>query len=185
MLADPFATLGAPYRFDLDLPAIEKVHRELSRALHPDRFAQAGASERRAALEKAATVNEAWRVVRDPVRRAEALLAIGGIAVGENREPQASPALLMDVLEHREALADARAKNDMVKIRALRSAFEARERSAEEKLTQGFALAFAATQSSPWRERREALEAILPALGELRFFKRLLGDVSAIEEEQA
>ena len=185
---DPFATLGAPHRFDLDLRAIEKVHRELSRALHPDRFAQAGASERRAALEKAATVNEAWSIVRDPVRRAEALFSIGGIEVGENREPKASPALLMDVLEQREALADARSapgapgKGDMAKIRALRAHFEAREKAAEEKLTQGFALAFAATESS---RCREALEAVLPALDELRFFKRLRSEASALEEEEA
>ena len=56
---DPFATLGIDRRFDVDLPALEKRHRELSRALHPDRFADAGASERKATLAKAVEVNEA------------------------------------------------------------------------------------------------------------------------------
>ena len=88
---DPFATLGAPRRFDLDLGALEKTHRELSRALHPDRFASAGASERRAVLEKAASVNEAWRALRDPIRRAEALFSLAGIAVGETHEPKPTP----------------------------------------------------------------------------------------------
>ncbi len=84
MKVDPFATLGLPRSYDVDLPAVEKTHRELSRALHPDRFVNAGASERREALSKAVEVNEAWRVVRDPIRRAEALLQLAGAAVGES-----------------------------------------------------------------------------------------------------
>lgn len=41
---DPFEMLGVERRFDLDLKVLEKTHRELSRALHPDKFVQAGAS---------------------------------------------------------------------------------------------------------------------------------------------
>src|SRR5436190_17186161 len=104
---DPFAVLGAPRIFDLDLAVLEKTHRELSRALHPDKFTQAGASERRAVLEKAASVNEAWRTLRDPIRRAEALFALAGFEVGENKEPKPSAAFLMDMMESREELADA------------------------------------------------------------------------------
>lgn len=171
---DPFATLGAPRRFDLDLAALEKTHRELSRALHPDKFARAGASERRAALERAANVNEAWRVVRDPIRRAEALFSLSGLAVGETSEPRPSPAFLMDVMEQREALAEARAGRDMARVRVLADAIEARAKAAEAKLTAAFA------QGS--RAPAEA-SGLLPILGELRFYKRFLDEVSAIEEE--
>src|SRR5690554_1416912 len=116
---DPFATLGAPRRFDLDLTALAKTHRELSRALHPDKFAQASASERRAALEKAANVNEAWRILRDPVRRAEALFTLAGARVGETHEPKPGPLFLMEVMEQREALAEARSSKDLERVRAL------------------------------------------------------------------
>ena len=75
---DPFATLGIVRGYDVDLRAVEKTHRELSRALHPDRFVNAPSSERKAALTKAVAVNEAWRMVRDPIRRAEALLKLAG-----------------------------------------------------------------------------------------------------------
>ncbi len=167
---DPFAVLGAERRFDLDLSALEKTHRELSRALHPDKFAQAGASERKAALEKAADVNEAWRVVRDPVRRAEALIALAGLEVGDGKEPKPDPELLMDVLEKREALADAKAARDLRKVRALAEQMQARESKAEEVLA---------------RELGEggSAKAALPRLGELRFFRRFLDEASAIEEE--
>lgn len=167
---DPFATLGAPRRFDLDLSALEKTHRELSRALHPDKFAQASASERRAALEKAAAVNEAWRMLRDPIKRAEALFRVHGIAVGETNEPKASPAFLMEVLEEREALAEARAAKDLAKVAKLGDAMRARAAAAEKKLADGFA-----SGADP--------KTLLPLLGELRFYKRFVEEVEAIEEE--
>ena len=170
---DPFQLLGVDRRFDIDLSVVEKTHRELSRALHPDRYSQAGASERRAALEKAASVNEAWRTVRDPIKRAEALFAVNGIAVGENHEPKATPAFLMEVLEEREALAEARAAKDLAKVSAIGAAMSARQQGVEKKLASGFE---SATDNA-------TLTKLVPLLGELRFYKRFLDEVSAIEEE--
>jgi molecular chaperone HscB len=169
-MLNPFETLGLPPRYDLDMKAAEKAHRELSRALHPDRYAGAGASERRDALAKAADVNEAWRIVRDPVRRAEALIALAGVAVGDDKEPKPDPELLMDVLDKREALADAKAAHDLAKVRALADEMEARKAKAEDVLA---------------RELGEggSARAALPKLGELRFFRRFLEEASAIEEE--
>lgn len=167
---NPFALLGVESRFDLDLGALEKTHRELSRALHPDKFAQANASERRAALEKAAAVNEAWRTLRDPIKRAEALFRMHGIAVGEDNEPKSTPTFLMEVLEMREELAEARQKKDLAKVRKLGEAMKTRLEGAQKKLADGFA------------EKKEPL-ALLPALGEMRFYKRFLDEVDAIEEE--
>ena len=116
---DPFATLGIARTFDVDLAAVEKMHRELSRALHPDRYVGASPSERRAALAKAVEVNEAWRVVRDPIRRAEALLALGGVVAGRRRAgaAKADPEFLMEMLEQREALAEAKASKDLEAVR--------------------------------------------------------------------
>jgi molecular chaperone HscB len=170
---DPFEMLGVERRFDLDLATLEKTHRELSRALHPDKYAQAGASERRAVLEKAASVNEAWRTVRDPIRRAEALFRLAGLRVGDDNEPKASPAFLMEVLEEREALAEARCAKDLDKVRAVGMAMAARARAVEAKLAAGFAT----------RPEGAAAETLLPLLGELRFYQRFLDEVSSIEEE--
>lgn len=176
-MIDPFELLGVERRFDLDLATLEKTHRELSRALHPDKHASAGASERRAVLEKAASVNEAWRTVRDPIKRAEALFALAGIKVGEDNEPKSTPAFLMDVLEQRESLSDARAAKDLVKVHAIGDAMGKRANETEHELAQGFA-AVAASASD-----RSAVEKLLPLLGELRFYKRFLEEVRNIEEE--
>ncbi len=171
MTVDPFATLGLPRSFALDLAAVEKTHRELSRALHPDKFVSAGASERRAALSKAVEVNEAWRVVRDPIRRAEALLALSGVAVGEERAPAADPEFLMEMLEQREALAEAKQAKDLARVHAMAKAIEERSRDAEAALAEGFARGEAAS--------------LVGKLGELRFYRRFLDEVSAIEDELA
>lgn len=167
---NPFALLGVESRFDLDLSALEKTHRELSRALHPDKFAQSTASERRAALEKAAAVNEAWRTLRDPIKRAEALFRMHGIAVGEDNEPKSTPTFLMDVLEMREELSEARQKKDLEKVRKLGADMKKRLEGAQKKLADGFS-----AKTDPL--------ALLPALGEMRFYKRFLDEVDAIEEE--
>jgi molecular chaperone HscB len=173
---DPFAILGLERRYDLDLAAAEKRHRELSRALHPDRYADTGASERRAALSKAVEVNEAWRAVRDPIARAEALFALADVAVGERNEPKPSPALLMEAMELRETLAEAKSNGDFAAIERLAGQVDALKRAAEDKLVLGFAAAGGA---------RAKLEALVPVLGELRFHRRFLDEVSAIEDAMA
>lgn len=157
---DPFATLGIEPSYAVDLAKLEKRHRELSRALHPDRYAGAPPLERRAALTKAADVNEAWRIVRDPVRRAEALLEKRGVPVGEDQEPKPDPELLMEMMEAREALAEARVNKDA--LASLIVAMEQRMEETERAL--GAALA--------GKDDARALAK----LGELRFVRRLLGE---------
>ena len=105
MGTDHFAQLGLPRRHDLTADEIEAKYRELSRKVHPDRFARAPARERVAALQAATAVNDAYRVLKDPVKRAEHLLALAGVTIAENEA--VSPQLLDEVLELREALHDA------------------------------------------------------------------------------
>ena len=164
---DPFQILGLPRRFDVDMRAAEKTHRELSRALHPDRYASAGATERREALTKAADVNEAWRMVRDPIRRAEALFALSGVEVGETREPKPDPELLMEVLEKREALADAKAARDLSKVRALADEMTEREKKIESELARA----------------HEFNGSMVGKLGEMRFYRRFADEADAILEQ--
>lgn len=167
---DPFSTLGISPKFDVDLAAAERAHRELSRALHPDRYVAASASERRVALARAIEVNEAWRVVRDPIRRAEALLTVLGVPVDDASTRGQLPAeFLGQMLELREALAEAQASRDLEAVRSMAARVEARARSSEQELASGFAKGQAAH--------------LLAALAELRFYGRFLDEVGAIEDD--
>ena len=171
MTVDPFETLGVEPAYSLDLSILEQRHRDLSRALHPDRHAASGAAERRMALGRAIEVNEAFRTLKDPVRRAEALLARRGLHSGEGKEPPASPALLMEVMERREALAEVRqTKNEAALTRLIA------EVSAEALRTQ---TALGNEFASPSGNLAE----ILKRIGELRYYRRFLDEAASIADD--
>jgi molecular chaperone HscB len=173
---DPFVALGVEPKFDLDIKEVEKRHRDLSRALHPDKFASSGATERKISLTQAADVNEAWRIVRDPIRRAEALFERSGIAIGETNEPMPSQEFLMEMLEQRESLEEAKLAHEANAARDLGSLIEERAKKAEEALAQGFA------NASKEENAIGSLTVLLQTLGELRFYRRFLDEVTAIED---
>jgi len=174
-MIDPFQTLGVEARFDLDPGELAARHRDLSRALHPDKFARAPAAERRLSLSRAIEVNDAYRLLKDPIRRVEALLRRLGAEVSETSEPKPSPALLMDMMELREELGDARRSKDLVAVRAMRARMQTRE-------TEAFA-AIALFFDDVARGDRDKLHAILLRLGELRYVRRFLDEADATEEE--
>jgi molecular chaperone HscB len=139
---DHFAVLGVRPAHDLDEAALEKTYRELSRQVHPDRFARADARARRASLGRSVQLNQAWKTLRDPVKRAEYLLSLQGYEVGGEegtRKPGAGGSkervpvpqdLLMEVMELREGLLEARADGDQARIHALTAEVRGRREKA-------------------------------------------------------
>ena len=95
---DKFAVLGLPRSFELDPAQLDERFRTLSRKLHPDRFARASAKERRFSLEQTTLLNDAYRTLQDPARRAEHLLELRGV------RPLSDTAMPEEFLE--EAMAD-------------------------------------------------------------------------------
>lgn len=105
--ADHFARLGLPRAFDLDPARIDRAYFDLQRQLHPDRFARRAPRERVIAESQAASLNAAYEVVRDPLRRAGHLLALAGHPLAEDAGTIDDPALLTEAMEGREALMEA------------------------------------------------------------------------------
>ncbi|MEI9936309.1 MAG: Fe-S protein assembly co-chaperone HscB [Pseudomonadota bacterium] len=168
---DPFETLGVEPAYGLDVAILEQRHRDLSRALHPDRHASSGAGERRMAFGRAIEVNQAFRILKDPVCRAEALLALRGVHTGEGQEPPASPALLMEVMERREALADVRQSKNEAALERLIAEVSSEASRAEAVLSSEFA--------SP----SSNLAEILKRIGELRYYRRFLDEAASIADD--
>lgn len=125
--ADAFERLGLPRRHELSRDAIERAYLERAQLMHPDRFAQAGSRAQRAAMEASAALNEAHRVIRDPVRRAEYLCKLAGIDVESNDPGRGAPAMgqafLVEMIDRREALEDARGQGPAA-LESLRSGVE-------------------------------------------------------------
>src|SRR5262249_11531567 len=134
---DPFTTLGFARSFDLDQNELERRYRELQQALHPDKHKNAAASQRTMTLRKAVEVNEAYRVLRDDAKRAEALLAaLGGkTPAGEAADPE----LLMEMLELREALGEAREAGDAARVAKLAAQVQASSDQVGQQLSAAFA----------------------------------------------
>jgi molecular chaperone HscB len=175
---DAFEILGIAPAFDVDMGALEKRHRDLSRVLHPDRHVTSSPAERRMSLSRAVEVNEAFRVVRDPIRRAEALLRKRGVEVKEGSEPKADPEFLLEMMELREALSAAKAGRDRADIERLTGLVRGKQERALEKLGDGFARTSEPGSSSG----NGTLQKLVPVLGELRYYRRFLDEVSAIDD---
>ena len=124
---DAFGLLGLPAQFDLDPSVIETAFFDRSKELHPDRFASAPAAERVAALSRSRALNDAYQTLKKPVARAEYLLARAGVKIGDNE--QLDPAFLMEILELREELAEARAAKRTSEIEKLCAEMKARRKT--------------------------------------------------------
>jgi len=170
---DAFDVLGLAPTLDLDLKLLEQRYRDLQRALHPDKFTQAGASERRASLSRAVSVNDAYRKLRDELARAELLFARFGGELSERSKP-ADPALLMEIMELREQLSEARGAANTGKRQKLAEFVREQQQAAFASLRGAFAELAGGSTS--------ALERAGSALSRLRYYRRFLDEVAALEE---
>jgi molecular chaperone HscB len=173
-MSDPFTVLGVPRRFRLDLRDVEQRYRDLSRALHPDKHAQASPAERRLAAEKSAEANEALRKLKDPQSRAAALLAAVGRTLEENT--RAEPELLTKMLELREQLEETRAVREgrEESVAKLRGDVEREVHAAEQAIADAF--------DGAREPASDAIDRAFASLVALRYLYRFLEEADAIVE---
>jgi len=103
-----FELFGLPVAFNLDAIALADRYHRLRQSVHPDRFTRASEREKRLSLQASTLVNEAYQTLRDPVARARYLLSLRTGRPGDDRETTQDMAFLMEQIELREALTEAR-----------------------------------------------------------------------------
>ncbi|MBI1814288.1 MAG: Fe-S protein assembly co-chaperone HscB [Deltaproteobacteria bacterium] len=103
---DYFQILGVEPRLVIDRGALERRYFDLSRRLHPDKFQTGPAPARIASLGNTASLNRAYRTLRDPIERGLYWLSLQGETLGSNnnRVPAELAALVFEVQEQLEAL---------------------------------------------------------------------------------
>jgi molecular chaperone HscB len=111
-VTDYFELLGVPRSLNLSLDELQKSYYDLSRQLHPDRFMQKPEAERQRALDMSSALNDAYRTLKDPIKRAQYLLTLEGFDVGEQRSKDVPPELLEEVFELNMALEEMRSGDD-------------------------------------------------------------------------
>jgi molecular chaperone HscB len=80
---DYFTFFGLPRKLTLDVSAMEKDFYELSRKLHPDLNARAGSQEQEWSLQQSSLLNDAYRTLKDPIKRTQYLLKLEGVELEE------------------------------------------------------------------------------------------------------
>ncbi|MBX2831683.1 MAG: Fe-S protein assembly co-chaperone HscB [Rhodospirillales bacterium] len=105
---DHFKRFGLTPSFVLDIDAIEATYLKQQQLLHPDRFASKSGREQALSSQQAASLNEAFETLKNPVSRAHYMLRLAGIEPeGGEGHTVNDPELLMEAMEMREALHDA------------------------------------------------------------------------------
>ena len=110
---DYFAFFGLPPKLNVDVSRLERNFYDLSRRLHPDLNARAGSREQEWSLEQSSLLNDAYRTLKDPIKRTEYLLHLEGVeleeqsknateharSTGEVKKQIVPPGLLEEVFE--------------------------------------------------------------------------------------
>jgi molecular chaperone HscB len=184
----------------LDAAALEKEFYALSRRLHPDLFAQANPEERAFSLEQSSMLNDAYRTLKDPIKRTEYLLRLEGVeleeqskqatekarATGELKKQVVPPDLLEEVFELNMHLEELRTQKKMGEDDpALLEEIGKAKLSLEEKYDALFSEL--KTEWNQWdksvddgteEDRRKILGKILDVLNRRNYVRNLVRDVN-------
>jgi len=104
---DDFSLFGLPQVLRIDLKLLDQRWRDLQAQVHPDRFAAEGAAAQRIAMQWAVRVNEAYRRLKDPLKRAAYLCEQRGAAIDAERNTAMPLQFLQQQMRWREALDEA------------------------------------------------------------------------------
>jgi molecular chaperone HscB len=134
---DHFLLFGLPRKLWIEMSALEKRFLELSWKLHPDKFVNASREQQDLSLKHSSELNDAYRVLRDPVARVEYLLELEGMRKEGEHKQQAPPELLEEVFALNESLDELRdAKASGGDLASLKSRLESAEKSFQGKLSE-------------------------------------------------
>ncbi|MDP3125257.1 MAG: Fe-S protein assembly co-chaperone HscB [Thiobacillus sp.] len=165
-----FALFDLPVAYALDREQLDRAYRELQNTVHPDRFAAQSDAEQRVAMQWATQANEAYRTLKHPVERGVYLLQLQGIDALDAHNTQMAPAFLMQQMEWREAIDDARVAKRVDVLDALMNELRITHRLIESQLVELL-------------DVKQDFEGAREAVRQLRFMDKLIAEVGDVYEE--
>ncbi len=109
---DFFSLFELPKIFRLNLSELDSRYRDVQAQVHPDRFAHASEAERRMSMQWATRANEAYQTLKKPLERAKYLLHLAGHDLQAENNTAMPAEFLMEQMEWREAVMEARGGGD-------------------------------------------------------------------------
>ena len=165
-----FELFGITPAFAIDVAALDIAYREVQREVHPDRFANASDAEKRLAAQWATQANEAYRTLKSPLNRGRYFLKVHGIDTEEERNTAMPLEFLMQQMEWREAVVEAKARKDDVKLDRLAEDKQHEEKRLFDKLAEQLA------RPASMADARETVR-------KLRFLEKLGEEIDLATEE--
>jgi molecular chaperone HscB len=114
--SNDFELFGLAEQFAQDLARIDARWKDLQREAHPDRFAAQGSAAQRIAMQWSVRINEAYKRLKDPLRRAAYLCELRGAPVDAENNTAMPPEFLMEQMQWREELEEARDAEDLDRL---------------------------------------------------------------------
>lgn len=171
-MSDPARVTGTyydlfnlPLTFELDLSELGRRYRDAVRRVHPDRFAAAGDQEQRAAVERAAALNEAYETLRSPGRRALYLLNLQ--APLEEEAIVQDPEFLFQQMEWREELEELGERADFAAIDAFKKRLASFRKEVDDEFAQTWQDPAMRTDAERLVRRMQFLDKVLYEVGQL------------------
>ncbi len=128
-MTNPFAIFDLPVAFNVDQALLSERYLVLQKSLHPDNFVTADAQEQRIAMQKSTEVNDALKTLKDPILRAETIIALNtGKTQDLEQKSTQDMAFLMQQLEWREELENIEQSQDENALESLRNALKKKQK---------------------------------------------------------
>ena len=166
---NPFALFDLPVAFQVDSALLNERYLTLQKSLHPDNFSAASAQEQRLAIQKSAEINDALRILKDPITRADSIIAIN---TGETENPEEKSNkdidFLMQQMEWRETLENIENRKDTDELTAFTQEINQIRHAILSKLS-------TALDAQQWDIARAITD-------KLRFIKKLQAEIERVEE---
>jgi len=171
-VTDYYELLGITRSLNLSLNELQKRYYELSRQLHPDRFMQKAEAEQQRALDLSSALNDAYRTLKDRVKRAQYMLSLEGFDIGEQRSKDVPPELLEEVFELNMALEEMRSGDDSARpqLEAAEKTFTGMLAGVDEQLEALF-------EKYDQSRNRDVLTEIRGVLNRRKYILNLVGEV--------
>lgn len=164
---DYFSLFGLPRKLTIDTQDLQSRFYSLSRKHHPDRFARQSAAEQQKALDTTALLNDGYRILRDPIQRAEYLLTQEGFDIGEQRSKDVPAELLEEVFELNMLLEETPERSELEQSRGK---FLRMQEETDTELMDLF-------EKYDGTQGRDVLQSIRGVLNRRRYIQNLVRDV--------
>src|SRR5579863_10282151 len=201
---DYFTFFGLPKKLNIDTAALEREFYELSRRLHPDLCANGEPREQEWSLEQSSQLNDAYRTLKDPIKRTQYLLQLQGIHLeeqsksateaarvsGDLKKQVVPPDLLEEVFELNLQLEELRqlkkaGEDDPALIEEIgrqRLELEEKHEALLEELKGAWTAWDRLAEVDADEERRKILDKMVDVLNRRNYIRNLVRDVNEVLE---